>query len=67
MITVNKWRNRRLNRRCIYCVHAEHLPSIISGNTDSHIWCRAKSALRSWECKRPFCSLYQQKENENEP
>lgn len=67
MITVNKWRSRRLNRRCLYCIHAERLPSTPFGDAGNHIWCRAKSSLKSWEYKWPFCSLYQQKENKNEP
>lgn len=53
MITIEKWRQRRINRRCWFCRHSD-----ARVYDTAKYWCKAKSKLVDPAVKRIFYSLY---------
>lgn len=57
-LTVNEWRNK--HRKCAYCKHREFIwHNYYSG----HCRCKAKFKIVNEDLPRPFCRLFQLKED----
>lgn len=49
MTDINKWRNKRLNRKCTFCIHYNPI----------YHTCKAKDKyIKKTNTKRPFCVLF---------
>lgn len=59
-MTVKEWRNK--HRKCCWCKHLRHmtLPPNCDGND---AWCMAKMKIVNEDLPRPFCELFEVKED----